>query len=67
MEKRQDKCMERVWVMFLCLIGDQELVVLDWMWSSGKSPADRCAPNRKIKPLKSWNQNSIVVVTTTVL
>ncbi|KAF3580839.1 hypothetical protein DY000_02032312 [Brassica cretica] len=50
-----------------CLIEDQELVALNWMWSSGKSPADRCTTDRKIKPLESWNQNSIVVVTTELL
>ncbi|KAF2601105.1 hypothetical protein F2Q70_00026588 [Brassica cretica] len=30
-------------------------------------PADRCTTDRKIKPLESWNQNSIVVVTTELL
>ncbi|KAF2582197.1 hypothetical protein F2Q68_00002718 [Brassica cretica] len=44
-----------------CLIGDQELVVFDWMWSSGKSPAARCTSDQKMKPLESWNQNSIIV------
>ncbi|KAF3558877.1 hypothetical protein F2Q69_00014778 [Brassica cretica] len=43
------------------------LVALDWMWSSGKSPADRCTTDRKIKSLESWNQNSIVLVTTALL
>ena len=49
------------------LIGDQELVVLDWTWSSRKSPADRCTSDQKIKPLESWNHNLIVVVTESVL
>ncbi|CAN6999294.1 unnamed protein product [Brassica rapa subsp. trilocularis] len=45
-----------------CLIKDRELAALDWMGSLGKSQADRCTANRKMKPLASWNQNSIVVV-----
>ncbi|CAN7105054.1 unnamed protein product, partial [Brassica rapa subsp. narinosa] len=31
-----------------------------------KSPADRCTSDRKIRPLASYNQNSIVVMVSAV-